>query len=59
MTFQSTEKPTSVGNGNIQETLQITQIYTCPQTQGIYLHLEEPFFQPRVPRSQSGHLFSS
>lgn len=33
-----------VSNGNIQKLLQCTQIYSCPQIQGICLCLEDLHF---------------
>lgn len=57
MTFQSNKKPKLINKENTQKHLQITQIYTCPKIQGVYLCLWDPFlyFQPTIPKSKSGH----
>lgn len=55
-TSQSNKNPTLVSNGNIQERIQVTQVYACLQIQGTCLCLWDPFFQLMVPKSQ---LFSS
>lgn len=44
MTSQSNKNPKLVSNGNIQEHIQVTQVYACLQIQGTCLCLWDPFF---------------